>query len=337
MTNKEYKYVLLTLISLLVLPIAFAPTDTVTVAGTVTNQPPVISAIYVTESTSACTSTEFDATTISVATHTPGTDYLCIRVVVADPNGDDEIDINSFNGNTDSNIMIYKNSGSENLATSNKWDYHLITQFKACSDASDTNVLGATDGEVCAQLAPDTTGLNSDTGFSVKDLNGLYRITAFIQDANGNTAADVNRDTNVTLATVVGVSLSETSCSFTATSDQNIALDCTSSGNELITATHQGNIPATLALQATTQLSGPNSNTIAVGSFKFATSDLGESDMDLSSQTAIGTSQDLNTNWTRGIPDTAATQDTYLYLDLPLDLQPGSYTGGVLTYTATAN
>lgn len=334
-------YLALVIFTMLILPSAFAADANVNVTGDITNNPPVISAVYVDKNTtSSCTSDDFDSTTVALSTYTPGTDYLCIRVVVTDPNGDDEIDVNSFDTDDDSNIMIFKDGGTESLATSNKWDYHFINQFKRCDTTADTNAVPAGAGEICAELAPDSTGLNSDTGFGVKDLNGLYHITAWMQDLNGNSAPDVNRDANITAVdTTVGVSLDETACTFSGTSDNNVALDCPSVGNdENIIATHEGNIPATLKLRASSALTGPLSDTIPTSAFYYHTSDLGELDMNLADATsALDSDYDVNTDWTRGTPDTAATQSSWIYLELPSNLASGAYTGGKLTYTVVAN
>ncbi|MBI4052941.1 MAG: hypothetical protein HY394_02795 [Candidatus Diapherotrites archaeon] len=299
----------------------------------VDNKSPSVSALYLTKSSSACTSTEFATSATSVSGFTPGTDYLCLKATVFDWGGNPSIDL------ANSRMLLWSNAFTLNDADSgNAWDRHRTTSFFDCSTGNSKTSMALADENICGQIPPDPD-LTSDSGISVKDVNGNYGIGMIAQDYTGN-SANTQSANAVAMNTTIGISLDRSSCTFEADADTNIALSCGGSPAERIIVTHTGNIEEKVYAYMSTTFSSPDF--LEGDSIYWKASQIGTpstTDINANSTSITNTncvSRILN-NWGRGTvsTSTAAAQDTYWYMAIP-KIESGTYSGGVITMTAYA-
>jgi len=338
---KKSRLIKFSAILFLLMLIEFSFAATVNVSGVVSNQSPAISAVYIAKATDgACDSGDYPSSGTTVSGFTPGTDALCVEVIVSDPNGNDTISLTS----TDTNILVWSDSNgatAAQAATAHGWDRHKIVAFEDCSTAASKTTMSASDTKFCGELPPDTDS-TSDSGISVKDINGGgWDVNVFVQDTNRSSAnAQYGLVNSVTVNTTIGISLSSSSCTITTTADTNFALNCGGTPQEKITVTHIGNIAEKVYAYMSTIFSSPS--TIAGNSFYWKTSQISTpSTTDINANATSTTnnncvSQPLNL-WDRGTQSssTTLTQPLFWYGAIP-KISPGSYSGGKITLTTYA-
>ena len=321
--------------ALLLAPVTYAEADVI-ITGTVTNSPPSFIEIFITNAPSGtCGDAEFTTTNTAIVAVTPGVDAICVVLDgIDDPNGESDIVL----GN--SRILAYSAPGTQGDAiATDGWDHHRNFTFVEC--VGQATKLTVTDGEtqLCAFLPPNTD-LTSNDGIGVKDVsNALWTVEATIEDSTANQHNEV-RTNRLDVAGVSGLSVSPTTCTFSGAPGINLALTCGGTPTENVVMLHEGNISEETTIQMTTSLtSGPD--TIDGTNLYWNAAQI------IDPQTQLpGAFQNLEnppaaakipaTSWLRGTPDTPNTQNTHLYITLPLSLNSGSYAGGIIRYIATA-
>ncbi len=362
------------LIAIAILAIVpFISAAVVTVGGDVGNEAPcsvTACELYITNSTSACGVGDYGGlTSEQIVGFTPGTDYLCARVTVTDPNGNSDIDLTALGG---TRVLLWGSGSAEadadpEAAGGHGWDHHYITSFNDCLGNPITS-LSDSDTEFCAELAPDTdVDLLSDAGLSFKDISGAgasgWSVKVYIQDYTGAEASDTiipSASTGIGVATTAGLGIylgggtydggdTSSACTFSGGTGTGTALICSGvTDGERIQLRHEGNI----AIDTTEYMSVPFSvgsgdpDDLAGDQFYRKLGTAIPPTVDLASINSCITATDcvaindvgspaaIDTTWGRGTPDTSATTETYQYLILPVGLLPGSYGGGQITIEA---
>jgi hypothetical protein len=306
-----------------------------------TNQSPVISNVYISSSSGApCNAAKFAVATTTISSFTPGSDYLCVRIIVSDPNNNSEINLTSLQ----SLVAVWNPSSGSTEADAiagHGWDHHPIRSFIDCSTLNPKTSFSSTDTQVCAQLPP-ATDLSSSTGIGVKDISGnAWNVKAFLQDTPATASPGTKLlGSSINVQSTTGLEISENGCSFTGQPGGKTALSCRISGNETMTVKHTGNVPMSIytfmlrpftspsIINGTsfywndTRLTNPSSVNFSTGT----RGQIGNTD----SNVAIATSFDRGTN---NIP---STKNVYMYISIPTNLQAGNYSGGVIAYTGVA-
>ncbi|MBI4052945.1 MAG: hypothetical protein HY394_02815 [Candidatus Diapherotrites archaeon] len=318
---------------------AYAFAGTVNVSGTISNSAPTISSVFiVNETDGTCDGGDYPASGTSIAAFTPGTDALCVTVTVSDPNGNDTISLSL----SDTNILIWSDSNSATEAQANSahgWDRHKITTFEDCTTAAAKSTMSAGDTKFCGELPPDSDS-TSDSGISVKDINGAgWDVKANISDVNYG-RANSSLANSVTVETTTGISLDQSSCTFTASPDANVAMDCSGSPQEKITITHTGNVEEKVYAYMSTTFSTPDvidGRHVYWKAAQIGTPSTTDINANSTSITNTNCVSQILSNWGRGTQSTSATaaQSTYWYMAVPA-VSPGDYSGGVITLTAYA-
>ena len=278
-----------------------------------TNQPPNISNVFISSSSGVpCNALKFAAGTTSIPSFTPGSDYLCMRVVVSDPNGNSEINLDSYQ----SYVAVWNpsNGATEGDAIAGHgWDHHHIKSFVDCTTLNPKTSLANTDTQICGQLAP-ATDLLSSNGIGVKDVTGNeWNVKVSLQDVPASSSPGSKLLVNsINVQTVAGIEISDSGCSFAGPPGGKVGLLCRNSGNEIITITQAGNVP----MKVYTFMLKPFTSPSIVNGTNFYWNDarlLNPGTIDFS----MGT---------RG----------QMYISIPQNLQPGNYTGGEMAFTGVA-
>ena len=305
------------------------------------NQPPVISNVYISSSSLVpCNAAKFDATTATISSFIPGSDYLCVRIIASDPNGNSGINLSS----AQSFIALWNSSrgaAETDAIAGHGWDHHPIRSFIDCTTLNPKTSVSNTDTEICAQLQP-ATNLSSTNGIGVKDVAGnAWNVKASLQDtpATANPAT-IQLSNSINVQPVAGIELTESGCGFSGQPGVKVALACNNSETESVTVRHTGNVPMRSYVFMLRPFTSPS--IITGTSFYWNDSRLtnpASANFSTGTKGQIGNA-DANvaiaTAWDRGTNDVSSTKNVYMYISIPTSLQAGNYTGGAIAFTGVA-
>lgn len=239
----------------------------------------------------------------------PNTAYT-VKVDVSDPNGQADVNTDAFK------LEFYVSTDTNGDAAD--WDHVTL------SDEEITT--GTADG--CTQSGT-TYCLQVEAGdWTTKYVNGSS--TVWVRAYDNSEAEDSNTAVDaLTVNKTFGHTEDATSGTYSAGPNTTGNAITTDQTNSYVITTHNGNSDIDLSITATQLTSG--GDTISVGNQKWHTSDAYGS-----SAGFTGGSDDVMTSWGRGTDPTSASQNIYLWLDVPAAQPAGSYTG-TLTYGSVSS
>ena len=299
----------------LVALIAFATAPmimaTVPVTATVNNQAPVIGLIRI------CTGGSCSLAQTGKANYT----HFTVEVTVTDPNGQSDINTESFR------IVLF-HGGTDTNNSSEDWDVNAMTIL-------DDNV-SLFSHESCSQTAPITGSVYCinipKTAWTVKFLNGDVNIYVIVDDNSGlfdENALDKNA---FTIAKTTGRSEDNTSGTYSGNANTaNNAFTGSPNANPYIESTHNGNnhIDVTTRgndLNIDVQPPDPATWFIGDGNQSWEL----DQDDGAGSTPFTGLAAAVHSDWNRGIYPDSSPMRLYLYLDIPDQQRPGDYNGTLI-------
>ena len=307
MSEKRHKVNFLVLTFLFFSLIAFAAipliSAAVNITATVGNVGPTVGQIQICDGTCSLTKTVDPATA------------LTIKVVVTDPNGQGDVNTESFR------IELYTDSDLNGAA--NSWDHNNMNLITGSTPLGTANGCTQTGTTYCITL-PSTT-------WTTKFLGGDANI--FIRVDDNSRAQDSNSLSKVALIVNSTTSRSEdaTTGSYSANpSTTNNAFDNGQTVNAYIISTHNGNVDINVTVR------GIDLNVSSTVYIKDNNQSWYLTDSAASSTPFTGANVTVKGNFTRGTYPTSNTQNVYYWLDIPDQQQAGSYTS-TLTYGSTAS
>lgn len=268
----------------------------INVTADVGNDSPIVEAIQICDGTCANTKTVDPATQLS------------IKATITDPNGQSDLNLSALH------LEIYKLTDSN--GTTPNWDHITLNEVAhgtrdGCTETGNTYCLHVASGD-----------------WTTKFLSGTANIYVRASDNSG--ATDSNESiASLTVNPVVGIQQDATSGTYNGSPNTTANAILTDQSKAYIITTHNGNTNIDVSITATDLNKNPDYIPLAnqkwntTNTYGTATPFTGGSDI-------------VKTNFGRGTDPTSATQNIYLWLDVPT-LQPiGAYTG-TLTYGSIAS
>ena len=208
--------------------------------------------------------------------------------------------------------------GSGGVEGTDSWDSYTLQ-----NDSVSWTIVNLTTIEVTGTITLNTSSIN-----------GTWNCTVY--GFNATNDFDSASNTSLTVNTRVGITLSQSSCSYTAGNpgSSNNAWSC--GGDSYTRITHDGNIDINVTINGT-DLTGQTDSSWIIGVQNVSYANVSAGDAAPSPPgTALSTTvTDLIIIWTRGTYPTKSASDLYSWINYPSPLKVQTYQG-VMTLLASA-